>query len=330
MNQKESSRQSPDTDAEVVIRVENLRQIYRVGFLGRPKLALDGASFEVGKNEIFGYIGANGAGKTTTIKILVGLQRPTAGKATVMGTDVSEAGSRRRLGFLPENPYFYEYLTAREALTFYGQLCDVPARELAARSASLLALVQLEHAADRPIRGYSKGMRQRLGLAQALVNDPEVVILDEPMSGLDPLGRAQVREIILELGRRGKTVFFSSHILGDVEAICSRVCLIDSGQVKAIGSLSSLLRREVKSVDLITLDLPEELARELEALARHHHADGAERSYSFADEETAQTSARKVLDAGGRVRALVPHLESLEDVFLDNARAGSAGAGAQS
>jgi ABC-2 type transport system ATP-binding protein len=304
---------------EEVIRVEDLRVVYRIGFLARPKVAVDGATFSVRHNEVFGYIGANGAGKTTTIKTLVGLQRPTAGQASLGGEDVRRAASRARVGFLPENPYFYEYLTAREALRFYGELCDVPSPVIRERTGELLELVHLQDAADRSIRGYSKGMRQRLGVAQALINDPELVILDEPMTGLDPLGRAQIREVILDLAARGKTVFFSTHILSDVEAICSRVGLIHNGKIQAVGQLANLLRREVTSVELTVAAVPAETQGDLAAGATRQRVEGDTHYLTFADEDAAQHAAAAVIQAGGRVVALIPHRQSLEDLFLASA-----------
>jgi ABC-2 type transport system ATP-binding protein len=297
---------------DVVIALEDLRVVYRVGFTLRPKVAVAGASFQVRANEIIGYIGANGAGKTTTIKVMVGLQRPTAGSAEVFGIDVRDAACRKRIGFLPENPYFYEYLKAREALRFYGALSDVPGAELEARIDKLLAQVKLENAADQHIRGFSKGMRQRLGLAQALINDPDLVILDEPMSGLDPLGRAEVRKIIVDLGQQGKTVFFSSHILSDAEALCDRVGLLVGGRVVRESSMAGLLEEQVQYWDAAS----EGVAPDAVPGFDPHSSQGDHHYYRLADEEEVTRWVDAVRSGGGNVYRIAPQRTTLEDYFV--------------
>jgi len=225
---------------------------YPAGFWRRRVRVLDDVSFTVGRNEVVGFLGANGAGKTTTIKILNCLAFQDAGFVRVFGEPGGvRSASRRRIGFMPEQPYFYEYLTGREFLGFCGRLNGMGSKETRRRSTEMLARVRLSEAGDLAIRKYSKGMMQRLGLAQALLHDPELVILDEPMSGLDPMGRMDVRGIIAELKSSGKTVFFSSHIISDVEALCDRVILLDRGKKVAEGKVTDLVGGEVRFVELV-------------------------------------------------------------------------------
>ena len=235
------------------IRAEGLGKIYRVGFFLRPFVGLRGLDLEVPEGTAFGFVGPNGAGKTTTIKILMGLQSHTSGRAWIHGEPVPTPGSRRRVGFLPERPYFYEHLTAQEFLEFYAGLSGLPAAGRGARIKAMLERVELGRFAALPLSRFSKGMLQRAGLAQALIHDPDLLVLDEPMSGLDPMGRVLVREIILEERRRGKTVFFSSHILSDVEAICDRVAMIVAGELRGQGTIPELLGQTVSEVDCVFL-----------------------------------------------------------------------------
>ena len=223
------------------IHTEKLGKIYRVGFFMRRVEGLRDLNLDVQPGEAFGFIGPNGAGKTTTIKILMGLHSATSGSAEIFGTPVGEARARRRVGFLLERPYFYEHLTAREVLHFYGQLFDMETQLRKHRVEMLLERVQLERFADVTLAKYSKGMLQRVGLCQALLHDPDLIVLDEPMSGLDPVGRALVRDLILEQREAGKTVFFSSHILSDVEAICDRVAILVGGQLRDSGKLADVI-----------------------------------------------------------------------------------------
>lgn len=223
------------------ISTKNLGKIYRVGFFMRQVEGLRDLSLEVGQGEAFGFIGPNGAGKTTTIKILMGLHRPTSGSASLFGVDVNESAARSRVGFLPERPYFYEHLSAREVLHFYGQLSGMESDMRADRIEMLLERVQLTRFADVSLAKYSKGMLQRVGLCQTLLHDPDLVVLDEPMSGLDPVGRALVRDLIIEQRDAGKTVFFSSHILSDVEAICDRVAILVAGELRESGPIDEVV-----------------------------------------------------------------------------------------
>jgi len=226
----------------VILKTEKLRVEFRSReFKQATKTALLGLDLEVNAGEVFGFLGPNGAGKTTTMNVLLGFVPPTSGAAYLFGIDVRQPIARQRIGYLPELTYYYKFLTAEELLRFYAKIFGLPRGETDRRIAELLKLVELEHASKRPIKSYSKGMQQRVGLAQALINNPDLLILDEPTSGLDPLGRMKVREIIQRLKNEGKTVFFSSHELGEVETVCDRVAIIHQGELKTIGRVNSIM-----------------------------------------------------------------------------------------
>ena len=252
---------------ETILEVKDLRVEYRSreGDSG-VKVALDGLNLEVHRGEVFGFLGPNGAGKTTTMNVLLGFVNATGGSAHLFGVNVREPIARQRIGYLPELTYYYKFLTAEELLRFYGKIFDIPSAELEQRIDRVLRLVELEHARKRLIRTYSKGMQQRVGLAQALINNPDLLILDEPTSGLDPLGRMKVRQIIQRLHDEGKTVFFSSHELGEVETVCDRVGILHEGRLKVEGRVSDLVERYQMNLEQIFLQLigyqpqPEELA----------------------------------------------------------------------
>ena len=228
--------------ATAAIEIENLSKDYEVGFLRKRRVrALDRLSLSVERGEIFGFLGANGAGKSTTMKLLMRLIYPTTGRAAVLGRDISDTATHARIGYLPEHPYFYDYLTAREFLVYCAELFGYPRAECRERAARFLSLVRLEEKSwDKQLRKFSKGMLQRVGLAQALVNDPEVVFLDEPMSGLDPVGRREVRDLIAAQRERGATVFFSTHILADIEVLCVRAAILRGGRLAHVGRLEEL------------------------------------------------------------------------------------------
>jgi ABC-2 type transport system ATP-binding protein len=224
-----------------ILQTEKLRVEYASGeFRKAAKMALCGLDLEVRAGEIFGFLGPNGAGKTTTMNVLLGFVPPTSGSASLFGIDVRQPIARQRIGYLPELTYYYKFLTAEELLRFYAKIFGLARGEADRRIAGLLKLVELDHAATRPIKSYSKGMQQRVGLAQSLINNPDLLILDEPTSGLDPLGRMKVREIIQRLKDEGKTVFFSSHELGEVETVCDRVAIVHQGELKAVGSVAEI------------------------------------------------------------------------------------------
>ena len=235
-----------------VIETFALEKTYEVGFWRKqPKIALRPLTLSVHSGEVFGFLGPNGAGKTTTIRLLMGLVKPTAGSCKLLGGDIADPGIRAQIGFLPEQPYFYDYLTARELLNYYGQLSGIAPRDRKTRVESLLSELGLADAAHIQLRKFSKGMLQRVGVAQAILHDPPLVVLDEPMSGLDPVGRREVRELIQSLKDRGKTIFFSTHILSDAEALCDRVAIMNRGELRGIGAVADLTSRTTGKVDLV-------------------------------------------------------------------------------
>jgi ABC-2 type transport system ATP-binding protein len=226
-----------------ILKTENLRVEYRTHELKHgSKVALNGLNLSVHAGEAFGFLGPNGAGKTTTMNVLLGYVNPTGGAAWLFDVNVREPIARQRIGYLPELTYYYKFLSAEELLRFYARIFEIPKSETEARIGRLLKLVELEDARQRPIRTYSKGMQQRVGLAQALINNPDLLLLDEPTSGLDPIGRMKVREIIQRLKNEGKTVFFSSHELGEVETVCDRVAILHEGELKVEGRVSDLVK----------------------------------------------------------------------------------------
>src|SRR6267143_1676729 len=236
-----------------IVETDNLTKDYETGFWRKRKTrALDGLSLTVESGQIFGFLGANGAGKTTTLKLLMRLIYPTDGTARILGRDINEVAMHARIGYLPENPYFYDYLTAREFLNYCGELFGLDRATRERRTNELLTRVNLETKGwDRQLRKFSKGMLQRVGLAQALVNDPEIVFLDEPMSGLDPVGRREVRDLIASLRTSGKTVFMCSHILSDIEVLCDSVAILKRGRLAHAGSLDQLRARETSAIEVI-------------------------------------------------------------------------------
>ncbi len=229
---------------ETILKIENLR----VEFKSREsvdgiKQAVKGLNLSVDQGEVFGFLGPNGAGKTTAMNVLLGFVNATAGDAWLFGVNVREPIARQRIGYLPEQTYYYKFLSAEELLRFYARIFRLPKARIEGRIEAVLKLVELEHARKRPIKTYSKGMQQRVGLAQALINDPDLLVLDEPTSGLDPVGRMKVRQIIQRLKNEGKTVFFSSHELGEVESVCDRVAILKEGQLQAEGRVADLVAR---------------------------------------------------------------------------------------
>ena len=300
------------------VEIEGLTKLFRTGFFKQKSvLALDNLDLTVDRGVTFGFLGPNGAGKTTTLKLLMGLLRPTSGSARILGEPISSVTMHRRIGYLPEQAYFYDYLTARELLTYYGRLHDVEPRVLAPRVEELLERVGLERPAfNRQLRKFSKGMLQRVGLAQAIVNDPEIVFLDEPMSGLDPIGRRQVRDLMASLRDTGKTIFFSSHILSDVEALCDRVAILDKGRLVETGPLSEILHRRSGELEIVATDLD---AGALEAL-QHEGFDIAATPggahVRVASESEVPAALGRIRAHGGRLISVNPTRSSLEDFFM--------------
>ncbi len=299
-----------------VIEVNDLTKTYLTPFARKRVEALRGVTFSVEEGQIFGFVGPNGAGKTTTIRMMMGLIRPTGGSIKLLGHTVPSRAARERVGFLPESPYFYDYLTVPELLDLAGRLFGVPAPLRKQRADELIDRVGLGRARTQSLKKFSKGMLQRAGLAQALMNDPSLVVLDEPMSGLDPLGRKEVRDLIVSLREAGKTVFFSTHILSDVEAITDRVAIVARGSLQTSGTPAELVAKTILGVD-ITVRLPVE--RELGALA-----EGAKGVRRVGEEVSLQLPATADVDAwltaahgiGARIVQVSPRHETLEDLFL--------------
>jgi ABC-2 type transport system ATP-binding protein len=296
------------------IRIENLRKTFRLGFIPRPREILKGIAFSVREGETFGYLGPNGAGKTTTIKALLGLIRPDAGTIEIFGRPAASPRSRESLGFLPENPYFYDYLTGREFLAFTADLFGLGREVKAERIARLLKLVGLERAAGLPLRKYSRGMLQRAGLAQALVNDPKLVVLDEPLGGMDPLGRKEIRDIIVRFKDEGKTVFFTSHILQDIEMICDRVAIIVGGRIVKEGALRDLVSERVLFTEVTVSGIAPQA---FEGLGESVTTRGDRVLLKVYDEALVDEVVGLVHDRKGRLVSLSPRTETLEDIFVD-------------
>lgn len=306
-----------------VVEINNLTKDYEVGFLRKRKVrALDGLSLTVNQGEIFGFLGANGAGKTTTLKLLMRLIFPTAGTARILDSDIADVSMHSRIGYLPENPYFYDYLTALEFLNFCGQIFGLSRTDRNTRSRELLVRVGLDESKwNTQLRKFSKGMLQRVGLAQALVNNPEVVFLDEPMSGLDPIGRREVRDLIAALRQEGKTVFMCSHILSDIEVLCDRVAILKGGRLSQLGSLDSL-RQKVAGSNLI-----EVVVSGVDAAALQSNLPGANDflitatpgglRIELADEKEVDVTIAALRKAGGKLVSVQPLRQSLEDLFLE-------------
>jgi ABC-2 type transport system ATP-binding protein len=297
---------------ELPISVREVRKTFR-GHLGiGATVAVGGLTFEVRPGEIFGLLGPNGAGKTTTLKMLIGLLRPDAGEVKLFGGPPTDASARRRLGFLPEQPYFYDYLTAEEFLHFYARLQGIPSADRPGRVRLALERVGLGDRGTTPLRKCSKGMLQRVGLAQAIQHDPDLVILDEPMSGLDPIGRREVRDLILSLRAAGKTVLFSSHILSDAELLCDRVAIVFRGRARAVGRLDELVPPDARWYEV-------EIDGEVPDLAGAERvtASGRESLVRVADAKDLPRVLAAVERAGARVVSVFPRRRTLEDLFLE-------------
>ena len=296
------------------IEIRGLTKSYRIGHIRqKSRLVLRGLDLSVPRGEVFGYLGPNGSGKTTTLKVLTGLLRADQGEISVLGLPLEDRAWRHRVGYLPENPYLYDYLTGREYLEYVGRLFGLDRAERRRRAAELLDRVGLSRSADVSLRRVSKGMLQRVGLAQALVNDPELVILDEPMSGLDPIGRHLVRQLIHELKDAGKTVFFSTHILSDAETLCDRVALLRDGQVVQTGLLSEILTVDVSHLEVLLSGLS---AAQVGALGDLRARNLGERWRLEIPEASLEAIVGQVSRSGGRVLSVLPIRQSLEEFFV--------------
>ena len=307
----------------LALETENLTKDYAVGFWRpRPYRALDSLSLQVERNEVFGFLGPNGAGKTTTLKLLTELIYPTSGRISVLGKAPGHPDVRRRVGYLPEAPYFYDYLSAEELLNYFAGLFGLRGAARTTRVSNLLDRVGIAGERRLPLRKFSKGMLQRVGLAQALINEPELVFLDEPMSGLDPLGRRDVRTLILELRDRGCTVFFSSHILSDAEALCSRVAIVVGGQLVTSGRLSEILAFEVSGWELVMTDLQPTALESLGSAARKvTRISDSRYTIEVGAEAEPERLVGDLRSRGGRFVSLNPVRTTLEDYFVQQVEA---------
>jgi len=300
-----------------MIVCEDLTKEFVVGLRRKKIVALKGLNLKIEKGEIFGFLGPNGAGKTTTLKILMGLIYQTSGRASVLDKPVGNVNAKRKIGFLPESPYFYDYLTAEEFLMFYGQLFGISKSNLVKRLDELFSLIRLSDSRTLRLRRFSKGMLQRIGIAQALINDPTLVILDEPMSGLDPVGRKEIRDLILHLKEKGKTVFFSSHILSDAEMICDRVGILFNGKLIEIGRVEDLVRSVgVKSVEMVVEGINQETADRLKKLAVKVVVNGSQTLLFFDQDRVVDDALGLIYQNNARLVSLVRQKYSLEDLFM--------------
>jgi len=301
------------------IEIQNLTKDYEVGFWRKRKVrALDGLSLSVEPGQIFGFLGANGAGKTTTLKLLMGLIYPTGGGARILGRDIGDTSMHARIGYLPENPYFYDYLTAREFLNYCAQLFGHNSSVRSRRTEEILALVNLEEKSwDRQLRKFSKGMLQRVGLAQALVNDPLIVFLDEPMSGLDPVGRREVRDLIASLRTQGKTVFMCSHILSDIEVLCDNVAILKGGRLAHAGSLDELRARESALIEVIVTGADAATMNQQLGSTAKVTTTASGLRIEVADEKEVDEVIAALRKANGKLVSVQPVRQSLEELFLE-------------
>jgi len=313
MTTKES--RPPDT----VIELTQLTKDYETGFLTKKRVrALDHLSLEVRRGEIFGFLGPNGAGKTTTLKLLMRLIYPTSGTARILSRAIDDVETHSRIGYLPENPYFYDYLTGLELLDYTAALFGIPRDVTATRGRELLVLVGLDsQRANRQLRKYSKGMLQRIGIAQALVNDPEVVFLDEPMSGLDPIGRREVRDLLLSLRERGKTVFFSSHILSDVEALCDRAAILSRGKLHRCGTVQELTGSEDSAFEVVAVGINPSALDRFSEIASLQSATATPNGVHLviSDDQGVDDALALIRDCAGTLVSVNPRRVSLEDLF---------------
>ncbi len=304
----------------LAIQISGLTKDYQIGFWRkRPWRALDGLTLEVQKGEVFGFLGHNGAGKTTTLKLLTRLIFPTAGTATILGQPLGEPETCRHLGYLPENPYFYDYLTAQELLDYFARFFPLAPADRACRRDAVLAQAGLTGFRHLPLRKFSKGMLQRLGIAQAILHDPEIVLLDEPMSGLDPMGRREVRELMAQMKAQGKTVFFSTHILSDAEALCDRVAILNRGKLVGVGRIAELLKRQsgFEAVVECPATCPPQVVSALQSLAaKPFIASGGQYRMEIAEQNVRRLLALCEAD-GMTLISLNPIRFSLEDYFAE-------------
>jgi ABC-2 type transport system ATP-binding protein len=310
------------------IEILGLEKTYKVGFWRRtPKHALRSLSITIDEGEIFGFLGPNGAGKTTTLKILMGLVFPSAGTARILGMELDDPRMKAQIGFLPEQPYFYDHLTARELLHYYAQLSGLPAKQRSQKVEEVLRRVGLAEGSSTQLRRFSKGMLQRVGIAQAILHDPKVVFLDEPMSGLDPMGRREIRDLIEQLKQQGKTVFFSTHILSDAEALCDRVAIMHLGQLRRVGKVADLISSVHGKVEIMWQGT--EVPASLSSLGIECHVTG-EIVRTVMPEQLQDAALESLRRAQLRLISVIPVRMSLEDYFVAQIRPAPASAGVTS
>ena len=311
----------------MVIRTEALTKDFTAGFWRpRPRRALDALTFDVKPGEIFGLLGPNGAGKTTTLKLLLQLLFPTSGRAELLGRPAGDVEARRRLGYLPEHPYFYDYLTAEELLEYFGRLFDLDPASRRRRASTMLDEVGIGAERRLPLRKFSKGMLQRVGLAQAMLNEPELLILDEPMSGLDPIGRRDVRNLIARLHGEGRTILFSSHILSDAESLCSRIAILANGRLAASGPLRELLSEHVRGWEILARGLTAEARSALTpSVLSITPLPGGLWQLLLPASSRPEPLVAALASHGATLVSASPQLETLEEVFV-RSTAASAGA----
>ncbi|NQT80837.1 MAG: ABC transporter ATP-binding protein [Candidatus Aminicenantes bacterium] len=297
-----------------VLTIKDLHKSFNIGFIPKKKEILKGISLSVEQGEIFGYLGPNGAGKTTTIKCILGLILPQKGKIEIFGNPHLALKAKEKIGFLPENPYFYDHLTASEFLDFYSQLYVMDKNKKEEKIKNLLQLVGLEQSADLQLRKFSRGMMQRIGLAQALLNDPSLVFLDEPLGGLDPVGRKEIRDIIARLKEEGKTVFLCSHILQDIEMICDRVAIIVNGKIINQGALQDLISEKTYFTEVVFSGVD---PREFESLAEKLSDQSGRTLLKVFEEENVEKVLELIQSKKGKLHSLIPRTETLEDLFVE-------------
>lgn len=301
---------------ESIIKIQDLSKVFHIPLTLKKVVALSDLTLSIEPGEVFGYLGPNGSGKTTTFKLLMGLIYPTSGRMWLWGNPIIGIDQKRKIGFLPENPSFYGYLKAKEYLHFTGRLFDFDRKQRQSKVASLLDLVGLKDRQNEMIRTFSKGMLQRLGLAQALINDPELLILDEPMSGLDPLGRKEVRDILLQLKERGRTIIFSTHILSDVEAVCDRVGILINGRLKDCGPIETMLSPKIKSFEICVKGLSDATLRHIKEQGMHYIQRGDE-TFINANEPDSHALLTYLLKQGGTLLSFTARKETIEEIYVN-------------